>query len=315
MTTGPNDNETSATATVDAVVVAYNSSDTLRACVEPLTRLPYVATTVVDNASPDDSAATISDLPIEIVRSPRNGGFAFGCNLGMSRGMSEFVLLLNPDARLDQRSLELMVEALRADGRLGAVGPRTLDDDGTLVWSQRRFPRLRSTYARALFLQRAAPRANWSDEVIRDQAAYDRSGSPDWLSGACLLLRRSAVETIGGLDERFFLYSEETDLFLRLRAAGWQARYEPMAVAHHVGGVSAPRHTTKRIWAESRVRYARKHHGRLVAILEAIGVALDAATHAVVWLHRPSLARGHVAGGLGALGAIRRGTEGGPRER
>jgi GT2 family glycosyltransferase len=292
-------------ATVDAVVVAYNSRDTLRDCVEPLTRLPWVRTTVVDNASPDDSAAAVSGLPLELVRAPRNGGFAYGCNLGMAGGTSEFVLLLNPDGRLDADSLALMVAALRADDRLGAVGPRTLDDDGTLVWSQRRFPRLRSTYARALFLQRAAPNASWADEVIRDLAAYDRPGAPDWLSGACLLLRRSAVEAVGGLDEGFFLYSEETDLFARLRAEGWQVRYEPRALAHHEGGGSAPRHTTKRIWAESRVRYARKHHGRVVAVLEALGVALEAATHAAVWLHRPSLARGHVAGGLAALGALR----------
>lgn len=299
---------TSTPVSVQAVVVAYNSRDTLRACVEPLSRLAWVDVTVVDNASPDDSVGAVADLPIELVRAPRNGGFSYGCNLGMSGRSSDFVLLLNPDARLDPTSLEHMVTALRADERLGAVGPKTLDEDGRLAWSQRRFPRLRSTYARALFLQRAVPHASWSDEVIRERGAYERPGSPDWLSGACLLLRRTAVEAVGGLDEGFFLYSEETDLFVRLRAAGWGVRYEPAAVAHHKGGASAPFHTTTRIWAQSRVRYARKHHGRVVAALEALGVALEAATHAAVCAYRPRKARAYAAAGVAALGALRAAT-------
>ena len=151
------------------------------------------------------------------------------------------------------------------------------------MWSQRRFPRLRSTFAQALFLQRLAPHASWSDEVVRDRAAYDHDGSPEWLSGACLLLRRAAVDAVGGLDDGFFLYSEETDLLRRMRAAGWGTRYVAAASASHIGGASAPRDTTKRIWAQSRVRYARKHHGPLVAVLEAVGVALGALTHAAVW--------------------------------
>ena len=292
-------------ATVDVVVVAYNSRDTLRDCVEPLTRVPWVRVIVVDNASPDDSAAVIADLPVHVIRAPRNGGFAYGCNLGLAAGEAEHVLLLNPDARLGADGLAELVAALDAAPRAGAAGPRILDADGTLMWSQRRFPRLRSTYAQALFLARLAPRASWTDELIRDARRYDVPGTPDWLSGACLLLRRAAVADVGGLDEDFFLYSEETDLFRRLQMRGWTARYVPDATAHHDGGASAPRHTTKRIWAQSRVHYARKHHGRVVAALEAAGVALGGLTHAAVWLHRPSLARGHADAGRAALAAIR----------
>ena len=291
-------------ATVDVVVVAYNSAGRLRACVEPLAGVPRITVTVVDNASPDDTASAIAGLPVELVEAPRNGGFAYGCNLGMGRGSGELVLLLNPDARLGADDLAVLVDALRARPALGGVGPRLLGDDGELLWSQRRFPRLRSTFASALFLQRLAPHAAWSDETIRDREAYEQPGTPDWLSGACLLLRRNAVEAVGGLDEGFFLYCEETDLFRRLAAEGWQAGYEPAATARHAGGASAPRHTTERISARSRVRYARKHHGPLVALLEAIGVVVGGLAHAAVWPHRPVIARGHLGAARAALGAI-----------
>ena len=233
--------QTSTPVVVDVVIVAYNSRDTLRACVEPLVQLPWVSVTVVDNASPDDSAAVVADLPIRTIRAPRNGGFAYGCNLGTAAGAAEFVLFLNPDAvdRLGEPRARSS-SALRADPALGSVGPRTLGDGGELHWTQRRFPRLRSTYSQALGLHRVAPLASWAGEVIKEPAAYARPATPDWLSGACVLMRRAALDDVGGLDEGFFLYSEETDLFRRLRGRGWRARFEPKATAYHQGYGSAP---------------------------------------------------------------------------
>jgi hypothetical protein len=291
--------------TVDAVVVAYNSRDVLRACVEPLAELPWVSVTVVDNASPDDSAETVEDLPIGIIRAPRNGGFAYGCNLGASAGTAEFVLLLNPDASIEAASLESLVRALRADPLLGAVGPRTFGDDGELLLTQRRFPRLRSTYSQAIGLHRLAPGASWARDTVSSAAAYAEPATPDWLSGGCVLARRSALEDVGGFDEGFFLYSEETDLFLRLRRRGWRARYEPAATAFHKCNGSAPRDATAPILARSRVRYARKHHGALVALLEAIGVTIDALVRAAASARRPARRHGQIASARAAIAAVR----------
>jgi N-acetylglucosaminyl-diphospho-decaprenol L-rhamnosyltransferase len=289
---------------VDVVVVAYNSRDSLRGCVEPLVRLPWASVTVVDNACPEHSSEVVTDLPARIVESARNGGFAYGCNLGAAAGTAEFVLLLNPDAELDEGGLRALVDALRADPGLAAVGPRTVDaESGELLFTQRRFPRLRSTWAQALFLHRAAPLAAWSDDAVRDRALYEHPGTPEWVSGCCVLLRRSAFESASGLDEGFFLYAEETDLFRRLAGAGWRVGYEPRAVASHIGQGSVSADTTEHFRAHSRVRYARKHHGALVAFLEGLGLAVGNLTHAAAWIKRPARARGHLDAARAALRA------------
>jgi N-acetylglucosaminyl-diphospho-decaprenol L-rhamnosyltransferase len=267
---------------VDAVVVSYNSRDELRACVEPLVALPWTNVVVVDNASPEPSLEVVADLPVTRVALTRNGGFAHGCNAGISRGSAPYVLLLNPDARIDGASLRALVDVLDEDAAVGAVGPKVLGADGELHLSQRRFARLRSTYARAFFLHRLLPRAAWTDELVHDLSAYERRGSPDWVSGACTLVRREALHRLRGLDERFFLYREDMDLCRRLRAAGYDVRYEPRSVVRHAGGASAPRTGLVHVLAESRVRYARKHSSRPGAALERLGVALEALTHVVV---------------------------------
>jgi N-acetylglucosaminyl-diphospho-decaprenol L-rhamnosyltransferase len=281
-------------AEVDAVIVSYRSAATLRGCVEPLTRLPGVRVTVVDNASPDDSVETVADLPVDLVRSPRNGGFSYGCNLGAARGSAPYVLFLNPDARMGAEALAGMLRVIRAEPETALVGPRIVDDSGELAWSLRRFPRHRSTFAQALFAHRLLPRQAWTDELIRDAAAYEERWSPEWVSGACMLVRRDAFERIGGFDERFFLYCEDTDLCRRLWAAGHVVRFEPAAEVWHVGGASSEPGETQAVAARSRVLYARKHMGRARAVLEATGVALGEATRAVAKVRRSGSRRSHV---------------------
>jgi len=264
---------------VDVVVVSYNSGATLRDCVEPFAHMAQVDVFVVDNDSSDGALETIADLPAHTIARKENGGFAAGCNDGWRAGSAPLVLFLNPDARLDERSLRELVRMLDEEPRIGIVGPRLLAGDGSLQFSQRRFPALRSTFAQALFLHRIFPRAPWSDEVVREPGAYEVPGSPDWLSGACLLVRRRVLEQIGGWDDSFFLYSEDTDLCRRARNAGFDVRYVPTATATHVGGQSSPREGLLPMLAESRVRYARKHEPRVRAFGQRVGVALSAFSH------------------------------------
>lgn len=269
-------------ATTDVVVVSYNSQAYLRDCVAPLVPLEGVNVIVVDNASSDGSLAAVSDLPVTTVSRATNAGFAAGCNEGWRTGEAPYVLFLNPDAILDERSLSTLVCALQADESLGAVAPRIEHPDGSLAWSQRRFPRLRSTYAQALFLHRVFPHKQWSDEMIRETAAYDLAGAPEWVSGACVLVRRAALEALEGWDEGFFLYCEDIDLCRRVHDLGYGIRYEPLALAIHEEGASAVRGATLPLLAISRVRYAKKHRSRPYAALERLGVALGSLTHVVV---------------------------------
>jgi N-acetylglucosaminyl-diphospho-decaprenol L-rhamnosyltransferase len=278
---------------IDAVIVSYNSRATLRGCVEPLSRMDDIDVVVVDNASPDNPLDTIADLPATAVRAPRNGGFSYGCNLGAEQGSAPYVLFLNPDARIDAASLAALRGVLETDPLVGVAGPRIVDADGTLLRSQRRFPRPASTFGQALFLHRLFPTAAFADELVRDEEAYTRPAAVDWLSGACLLVRRAALAEIGGMDEGFFLYCEDTDLSRRMLDAGYSTRFEPSAEARHEEGSSAPRSALLAIHARSRVRYARRHFTPVAAALDTVAVALHAATHAVANIGRRPEARGH----------------------
>ena len=278
---------------VDVVVVSYNSADELPTGVGPLAAEADVNVIVVDNASSDDSVGAVAGLGVTTIALDTNEGFAHGNNVGWRSGEAPYVLMLNPDATIDATALRTLVETLERFPRAGAVAPRIVDAAGEIDPSLRRFPRLRSTYAQALFLHRLFPGADWTDELVRDDAVYDRPGTPDWVSGACILLRREALAALGGLDEGFFMYCEDIDLCRRLWDAGWEVRYEPSALARHEGGASAPRASLLPVLAASRVRYARKHYSVPHALAERTGVALGALTHLVVSPRRPGIRQGH----------------------
>jgi GT2 family glycosyltransferase len=294
---------------VDVVVVSYNSRDRLRDCAEPLLEISGVRVIIVDNASPDRSLEAVRDLPLTAVQLDRNGGFAHACNVGWRTGNARYVLFLNPDARIGSESLARLVDLLEADREVGVAGPRIHESDGSLDFSQRRFPRLRSTYAHALFLNKVFGRAPWASELVQDPRDYEHPGSPDWVSGACMLVRRSVLEAVGGWDEGFFMYCEDKDLCRRARAAGFEVRYEPTAVVVHEGGASAPRAALMPTLAASRLRYAKKHQPRPVALLERIGVGLTGLTHMVVSRGGTATRAGHAASLLVALGRRPAGSE------
>jgi N-acetylglucosaminyl-diphospho-decaprenol L-rhamnosyltransferase len=264
---------------VDVVVVSYNSSDVLRACVEPLGGIEEVHVVVVDNASSDGSLKTIDDLPVETTQLRVNRGFAAGCNAGWTCGDAPYVLFLNPDARITVGAVHELIDAIETERAAGAVAPRIVDAGGATDYSLRRFPRLRSTFAQALFLHRLLPHASWVDEVIRAPDAYEEPRSVEWVSGACLLVRRDVLMELDGWDDGFFMYCEDIDLCRRVHGLGLEVRYVPTATVVHDGGASAPRAALLPVLAASRVRYASKHRSAGYTLLERAGIALGSLTH------------------------------------
>ncbi len=265
----------------DVIVVSYNSAEHLRKCVESLSASGRTRVIVVDNASTDGSLASIEDLPVTRVVQSTNSGFAHGCNAGWRLGDAPHVLFLNPDSELSLAALDLLGDTLAQDESLGIVGPQIRNGDGSLALSIHRFPRLRSTYSEALYLHHLAPGRSWASESVQDIEPYGRAGDVEWLSGACLLVRRDLLELIGGFDEDFFMYSEDMQLCRKARAAGFRVRYEPAAVAVHVGGASAPRSSLLPVLANSRMLYSAKNDSPASMLAHRIGFALEALTHLV----------------------------------
>ena len=273
----------------DVVIVSYNSRDSLRGAVESLATSDDLNVIVVDNASVDGSLQSIADLRHTPLQQSENRGFAYGCNVGAREGTAPYILLLNPDARIGLESISRLADVLQHDPAVGAAAPLITDEHGGLVYSQRRFPRIRYWYAQALFLHRVFPRLVVTTE-LKERGLYERTGSPEWVSGACILLRRSAFEELNGLDERFFLYCEDIDLCRRLWDRGYAVRFDPQAVCVHQGGASTPRAAVMPLLASSRVEYGRKYRSRVMARLERLGLALRALSHIVVSTNR----RGHL---------------------
>lgn len=265
---------------VNVVVVTYNSGRHVRACLEPLIDVPWIRIVVVDNASADDSVEVVRALGVTCLDEPENHGFAVASNIGWRAGTGEYVLFLNPDATIEVDDLVRLKQVLDDDADVGIAAPRFFYSDGTPAHYLRRFPQIRSTYARAFFLHRMLVRAA-SDEVIRDAAAYATSGPQDWVPGACLLVRRRLLETLNGFDESFFMYCEDKDLCKRAQDLGLRVWYEASAACVHEGQASAPRASLVPILAASRVRYLEKHAGRTAAAAHRVGLALDALARVV----------------------------------
>lgn len=246
------------------VVVTYNSApvvgDLLDSLPAALGGLP-AHVVVVDNGSTDDTCDIVERrTDCELVRA-QNKGYSAGLNRGVQAVASDLpVLLLNPDVRMHPGSVPAMVEALQQP-RTAVVVPRLVDERGELAFSLRREP----TLARALGLGRTGRPA--LSETVVDRDAYESAGVTDWATGAVMLLSRDCYRALGGWDESFFLYSEETDYCLRARDLGWSTRYEPAAVAVHIGGQSGQSARIHAMQIVNRVRLYRRRHAPAGATL------------------------------------------------
>lgn len=216
---------------------------------------------VVDNASADGTLDVVSAHPdVVAVSSGGNLGYAGGVNVGIDHaGDADALLVLNPDLTVHRGCIAALRERMRRE-RGGVVVPRILASDDSLYPSLRNEPSIARALGDAVFGGRARP-ARVPGEIISDPATYTSPRTVDWATGAALLIDGRVADAVGHWDERFFLYSEETDFFRRVRDLGHEVWYEPSAVVSHAQGGSGSSSDLERLMAVNRIRYARKHMG------------------------------------------------------
>ena len=216
---------------------------------------------VVDNASSDGTVDVVRELfPEATVIEQENLGLAAGWNAGMAVASGRYFLIMNADAWMTEGSLARLVRF--ADDRLEAavVGPKLLNVDGTLQRSVRGVPTIWRLATEYFFLRKLAPGSRLLNGFYAGGFAHDEVREVEVVMGACMLVRREAVEQVGPLDETFFLFSEETDWCQRFREAGWKVLFYPGAECVHVGGASHG----GRMFRENvrgHLRYLAKHRG------------------------------------------------------
>jgi len=264
------------TADVAVIVVTYNSAAYIRSCLDSVCsqgselKLQIV---VVDNASTDETTRIIrGEYPdVELLKSEENLGFARGVNFGAQHGDAEFILLLNPDARVSEGAIDKLVRFARTNPEYGVYGGRALKGDGSLepssCWA---FPTLWSMAMFSCGLSTLFPGSRWLNPERMPQWERDTIREVGFVSGCFLLVTVEVWKQLGGLDERYFMYGEDADFGLRARAAGYRSVICPEAtVTHEIGASSATKGSKLRLLFRGKATLIRTHWrggGRSVAL-------------------------------------------------
>jgi len=267
---------------LSVIIVSWNVRELLQRCLQalvpsskfqvpcsPLNNLERgtwnLELIVVDNASSDGSAAMVRQhFPqVRLIANNSNLGFTHANNQGLAASQGRYVLLLNPDTEVVGDAVATLLAFLEAHPDVGVVGPQLRFPDGSIQPSRRRFPTLATAFVESTVLQPLFAGSSLLRRYYVADQPDDVTQDVDWLVGACLLVRREAIEQAGPLDEGFFMYSEELDWCRRLKQAGWRIVYLPAAQVIHYEGKSSEQNLAARDirFHSSKVRYFRKHHG------------------------------------------------------
>ncbi len=252
------------------VIVSWNVADLLETCLQSIdaTCPPETEVIVVDSASSDETVARVRESfpKVTMLAQQTNVGFSRGTNIGLAAAQGANLLLLNPDTKLLPDAVPHMLAYLEAHPHVGIIGPRTLNPDGSVQSTRRRFPTPLLASLESTWLQPLAPRRLLDAYYVHD-AADDATVEVDWVQGSCLMARREVYVRTGGLDEGFVMYSEELDWCHRAKDAGWKVVYLGSAAIIHYGGQSSGQvlAATHIRFNQSKLRYIRKYHGWLAA--------------------------------------------------
>ena len=223
------------------IIVSYNSLNYLRDCLDSINNNKPSASfeiTVVDNASSDGTVKAMrKDYPyLKLIENARNKGFAAANNIAIKSSSSEYILLINSDCRVYTNSIDKLLEFADANDDAGITGPRIINNDGSLQFSCRKFPSFFDAGMHSL-LTNIAPDNPFSRRYKLTDINRDEISKVDWVSGSCMLIRRAALNDTGLMDEKYFMYVEDTDLCYQMWKKGWKVYYFPESeILHHIGG-------------------------------------------------------------------------------
>ena len=253
---------------IAVIVVNWNAREDLRRCLAslfaaPLPRVTY-SVWVVDNASSDGSAGMVrAEFPqAHLIANPDNAGFSRANNQAIARTDSRYVFLLNSDASVHPGALDRLVAHADAHPAVGVAGPKVLNPDGSLQFSCRRFPSLGAGFFRNTYLGRLFPHNKFSRDYLMNDFDHAETRPVDWVSGCAMLIRRELLQSIGALDERFYMYCEDVDFCQRTWESGAEVVYLPEAVVTHAIGRSSDKNADQMIieFHRSWYEYERKRH-------------------------------------------------------
>lgn len=256
---------------VSIVIVSYNAREHLVDCLESLRAHPPAATheiIVVDNASADGSAAAASVFPgVRIIRSEKNAGFSAANNIGIRASTGENLLLLNNDTIVPAGAVDRLLARLRREPDVAVIGPRLVDGAGRAELSFGPMITPLNEWRQGRLIRGLAN--NEPPVVEQVEAMTRREQRPDWVTGACLLVRRIDAEAVGLLDERFFMYTEDVDFCASIRARGRHVLFTPDVEVVHLRGRSAATafSATRKAYEKSHLRFYMKHQPIYVPLL------------------------------------------------
>lgn len=227
--------------TLSILIVTWNNEDVIGKCIDSIvSTLPSseYKILIADNASFDDTVNIINKgyPAVELIRNDNNIGFGAANNQLILKSNSEYIVFLNPDTIVQKDALSLLINYLKLNPSIGAVGPQLLNKNGTLQLTDMRYPNWKTPYLDIISFRRAFGKGVMPAHLA---ARFFKSTDPvevDWIMGACLMTRKEILDEIGSFDEKYFMYCEETELCHRIKRNGWRIIYLSASKVVHLGG-------------------------------------------------------------------------------
>jgi len=264
------------------IIVNYNTKDLLEACLKSISQNTHnilYEIVVVDNHSKDSSVLMIEGKfsAVKLIKNKSNMGYSKANNQGINISQGRYILLLNSDTEVKNDALNKAVKFMDENRDIGICGLKLLNADGSIQLSCRNFP----TFSTAIFnrysiITRLFPDNTFSKEYLLSDWDHNSIRDVDWVSGACMMIRRKVIESVGFLEEKFFMYSEDVDLCFRAKEKGWRVTYYPYSEMMHYIGKSSEKKPLLTIFErhKSMYIYYKKHYSREILFLDLITISV-----------------------------------------